>query len=70
MMYNHGCDPNFVVSWDNNVLKRFKHIDLCPNKDNNAPIGLIHDWGSKKRKKDSRTFVGLLFANNIYMKQI
>ncbi len=31
--------------------------------------GLIHGWGSKKRKKDSRTFVGLLFANNIYLKK-
>jgi hypothetical protein len=32
--------------------------------------GLIHGWGSKKRKKDYRTFMGLLFANNIYLKQI
>jgi hypothetical protein len=30
---------------------------------------LIHAWVSKKRKKDSR-FVELLFANNIYVKQI
>jgi hypothetical protein len=30
---------------------------------------LIHNWGSKKRKKNSKTFVGLLFANNIYFKQ-
>jgi hypothetical protein len=33
------------------------------------PKGLIHSWGSKKRKKDSKTFVGLLFANNIYLKK-
>jgi len=32
--------------------------------------GLIHGWGSKKRKMDSRTFVKLFFANNTYLKQI
>ncbi len=37
MMYKHGCDPNYVVFWDNNVLKKPQHTDLCPNKDNNAP---------------------------------
>jgi hypothetical protein len=30
----------------------------------------IHDWGTKKMKNDSKTFVGLLFTNNIYLKQI
>jgi hypothetical protein len=30
----------------------------------------IHGWGFKKRKKDFKTFVGLLFANDIYLKQI
>ncbi len=32
--------------------------------------GFIHSWGSRKRKNDSRTFMGLIFANNIYLKQI
>jgi hypothetical protein len=32
-------------------------------------VGLIHNWGSKKRKNDSRTFVGY-FLNNICLKQI
>jgi hypothetical protein len=32
--------------------------------------GLIHGWGSKKRKNDYMTFMGLFFANNIYLKQI
>jgi hypothetical protein len=31
---------------------------------------LICGWGFKKRKKDTKTFVGLLFVNNIYLKQI
>jgi hypothetical protein len=31
--------------------------------------GLIHGWGTKK-KTDLRTFVGLLFEYNIYLKQI
>jgi hypothetical protein len=31
---------------------------------------VIQGWGSKKRKKDYRTFVGLLFGNNIYLKQL
>jgi hypothetical protein len=30
----------------------------------------INNWGTKKKKKDSKTFVGLLFANNIYLQQI
>jgi hypothetical protein len=30
----------------------------------------IYDWGTKERKKDFRIFVGLLFANNMYLKQI
>ncbi len=33
-------------------------------------VGLIHDWGSLKMKKDSKTSVGLHFANNIHLKQI
>jgi len=29
----------------------------------------IDDWGIKKRKKESRTFLELLSINNIYMKK-
>jgi len=36
----------------------------------NIDFGFIQGWDSKKGKKDSRTFVGLIFANNIYSKQI
>ncbi len=32
--------------------------------------GFIHDWDSQKTKKDSKTFLGLHFINNIYLKQI
>jgi hypothetical protein len=32
-------------------------------------IKLIHGWGSKKRKKVYRTFMGLFSTNNIYLKQ-
>jgi hypothetical protein len=31
---------------------------------------LQNNWGTKKRKKDSKTLMGLFFANNIYLKQI
>jgi hypothetical protein len=30
----------------------------------------IQGWGSKKSKKDSKTFVGLLLENNIYLKKL
>ncbi len=33
-------------------------------------LGLFTVGVLEKRKKDSRTFMGLLFANNIYLKQI
>jgi hypothetical protein len=33
-------------------------------------VGRILRWSFKKRKKNSITFVGSLFANNIYLKQI
>jgi hypothetical protein len=30
----------------------------------------IHNWGSKKKNKNSKTCLGLFFINDIYMKQI
>ncbi len=33
-------------------------------------LSLFKVGGSKKRKKDSKSFVGLFFANNIYLKNI
>jgi hypothetical protein len=33
-------------------------------------LGLFKLGFQKERKKDSMTFVGLFFANNIYLKQI
>ncbi len=32
-------------------------------------MGSIHDWGTKKGKKDFKDFLKLLFTHNIYMKQ-
>jgi hypothetical protein len=37
---------------------------------NNHLLGLFKVGFPKKRKKDFRTFVGLFFVNNIYLKQI
>jgi hypothetical protein len=31
--------------------------------------GSIHSWGTKQGKNNLRTFIELLFTNNIYMKQ-
>jgi hypothetical protein len=31
---------------------------------------VIQGWGSKKKRKDCRIFVGLLFGNNLYLKQL
>jgi hypothetical protein len=33
-------------------------------------LGPIRSWSLEKRKKDSITFVGPLFVNNIYLKKI
>ncbi len=33
-------------------------------------VGPSQGWGSEKRKKDSRIFVGLLFVDTIYLEQI
>jgi hypothetical protein len=39
------------------------------NKERDVPLFKpIQGWGFKKRKKDCRIFVGLLFGNNIYFK--
>jgi len=32
-------------------------------------MGSIHGWGTKKRKKELKDFLELIFTNNIYMKQ-
>jgi hypothetical protein len=32
--------------------------------------GLIHSWGSKKKKKDIKTFFTLESTNNNYIRQI
>jgi hypothetical protein len=45
-------------------LTRFKNLTI------KIFLGLIHGWGSKRTQKNSMTFVGLHFANNIYLKQI
>jgi hypothetical protein len=37
---------------------------------NQSLEGPIQGWGPKKRKMDFKTFIRLLFANNIYLKQI
>jgi hypothetical protein len=33
-------------------------------------FGSIYNWGTRKKKKDSRIFMGLIFANKNYLKQI
>jgi hypothetical protein len=33
-------------------------------------VGSIQAWGTKKRKKDPRTFLGPLFTNYFFMKQM
>jgi hypothetical protein len=47
-------------------LKTSRSVTMLKTKEN----GLIHGWGSEKRKKDYRTFMGLFVANNVYLKQI
>jgi hypothetical protein len=65
--YNINMSPSalyifFALNLGKTFCKIVGHIYVV--------IGLIHDWGSQKMKKDSKTFVGLQFANNIHLKQI
>jgi hypothetical protein len=52
------------------IPKRVKQIpNLCIKRWTIILWFWVHSsWGKKKRKKDSTTFLRLLFTNNIYMK--
>lgn len=77
-MVNHGV-PQFIFGFKKYikylvlVLKFEFLVYFCFIMRKSCPLqlqGLIQGWGSKKRKKDSITFVSLFFANNMYLKQI
>jgi hypothetical protein len=62
----HGHFHHMVITTSSYKIFIFARSNTLAH----MPLGLIHGWGSKKRKKDYKTFMGLLFPNNIYLKKI
>jgi len=56
-------NSKFVLKFKYMYISQVKSYHELLNSRKYTNVGLIHSWGSKKRKKDYKTFVGLFFAN-------
>ncbi len=56
-------NSKFALKFKYMYISQVKSYRELLNSRKYTNVGLIHSWGSKKTKKDYKTFVGLLFAN-------
>ncbi len=56
-------NSKFALKFKYMHISQVKSYHELLNSKKYTNVGLIHSWGSRKKKKDYKTFVGLLFAN-------